>query len=96
MWLVNDATVKALRKVKDKNGNYLWHPSLVVGDPDTLLGKKIITASAMPDIAAGAKPVAFGDFSHYWIAERQNRIFKKLNELYAATGQVGFLATQRW
>lgn len=95
VWLVNDATVKALRKVKDKNGNYLWHPSLVVGNPDTLLGKKIITTSAMPDIASGAKPIAFGDFSHYWIAERQNRIFKKLNELYAATGQIGFLATQR-
>ena len=95
VWLANDSTVKALRKVKDKNGNYLWHPSLVVGNPDTLLGKPIITSPSMPDIVAGAKPIAFGDFSHYWIAERQNRIFKKLNELYATTGQVGFMATER-
>ena len=36
-----------------------------------------------------------GDFSYYWIADRQGRSFKRLNELYAATGQVGFLASQR-
>ena len=46
-------------------------------------------------IAADAKTVAFGDFSYYWIADRQGRSFKRLNELYAATGQVGFLASQR-
>ena len=49
----------------------------------------------MPAIAADAKTVAFGDFSYYWIADRQGRSFKRLNELYAATGQVGFLASQR-
>ena len=38
---------------------------------------------------------AFGDFSYYWIADRQGRSFKRLNELYAANGQVGFLASQR-
>ena len=43
----------------------------------------------------GNKPIAFGDFSYYWIADRQGRSFKRLNELYAATGQVGFLASQR-
>ena len=43
----------------------------------------------------GAKTIAFGDFSYYWIADRQSRSFKRLNELYAATGQVGFVATQR-
>ena len=39
--------------------------------------------------------IAFGDFSYYWIADRQGRSFKRLNELYAANGQVGFLASQR-
>ena len=39
--------------------------------------------------------MAFGDFSYYWIADRQGRSFKRLNELFAATGQVGFLASQR-
>ncbi len=41
------------------------------------------------------KAIAFGDFSYYWIADRQNRIFKKLSEHYAANGQVGFIGTQR-
>ncbi|MBT7123415.1 MAG: phage major capsid protein, partial [Clostridia bacterium] len=46
-------------------------------------------------IAAAAKVIAFGDFGYYWIADRQARSFQRLNELYAATGQVGFRATQR-
>lgn len=49
----------------------------------------------MPEIAAGNKTVVFGDFKYYWIADRQGRSFKHLNELFAATGQVGFVATQR-
>ena len=43
----------------------------------------------MPVAAAGAKTIAFGDFKYYWIADRQGRSFKRLNELYAATGQIG-------
>ena len=42
-----------------------------------------------------AKTIAFGDFSYYWIADRQGRSFKRLNEQYAANGQVGFLGSQR-
>ena len=53
------------------------------------------TSTYMPAIAAGAKTIAFGDFSYYWIADRQGRSFKRLNELYAANGQVGFLGSQR-
>ena len=60
-----------------------------------ILGRPIKTSSYMPAMAAGAKTIAFGDFSYYWIADRQGRSFKRLNELFAATGQVGFLATQR-
>ena len=95
VWVVNDATVKAIRKLKDGNGNYLWQPALTSGTPDTLLGRPVYTSSYVPIIAAGAKTVAFGDFSYYWIADRQGRIFKKLSELYAATDQTGFVATQR-
>lgn len=46
-------------------------------------------------MANGAKTIAFGDFGYYWVADRQARSFKRLNELYAATGQVGFMASQR-
>jgi HK97 family phage major capsid protein len=49
----------------------------------------------MPTLAAGAKTVLFGDLNYYWVADREGRSFKRLNELYAPTGQVGFLASQR-
>ena len=92
---MNDATVKAIRKLKDNQGQYLWQPSLVAGTPDTILGRPVKTSAFMPALAAGAKTMAFGDFGYYWIADRQGRSFKKLSELYAATGQVGFLGSQR-
>ena len=95
VWVLNDSTIKAIRKLKDNNGQYLWQPSLVAGTPDTILGRPVKTSAYMPAIAAGAKTVAFGDFSYYWIADRQGRSFKRLNELYAANGQVGFLGSQR-
>ena len=95
MWVLNDSTIKAIRKLKDNNGQYLWQPSLTAGAPDMILGRPIKTSAYMPAIAAGAKTIAFGDFSYYWIADRQGRSFKRLNELFAASGQVGFLASQR-
>lgn len=95
VWVLNDATIKAIRKLKDNNGNYLWQPALTANTPDTILGRPVFTSSYVPTIAAGAKTIAFGDFSYYWVADRQSRSFKRLNELYAATGQVGFVATQR-
>ena len=95
VFITNDATVKAIRKLKDGSGQYLWQPSVRLGEPDTLLNRPIRTSVYVPEIAAGAKVVAFGDFSYYWIADRQGRSFQRLNELYAATGQVGFKATQR-
>ena len=95
VWVLNDSTIKAVRKLKDSTGQYLWQPSLVAGTPDTLLGRPTKTSAYMPVIAAGAKTIAFGDFSYYWIADRQGRSFKRLNELYAANGQVGFLGFQR-
>lgn len=95
VFLMNDNTIKALRKLKDGDGRYLWEPSLKEGAPDMLLGHRIVTSAYMPEIAAGKKAILFGDFSHYWIADRQGRCFQRLNELYAANGQVGFRATQR-
>ncbi len=95
VWTLNDSTVKAILKLKDGNGQYLWQPGITAGAPDMILGRPVRTSTYMPEIAAGAKTIAFGDFSYYWIADRQGRSFKRLNELFAATGQVGFLASQR-
>lgn len=95
VFLMNDATVKAIRKLKDGQGQYLWQPSIQAGTPDTILNRPLYTSSFVPTIEAGAKTITFGDLSYYWVADRQGRVFKRLNELYAVTGQVGFVATQR-
>lgn len=95
VFVMNDATIKAIRKLKDGQGQYIWQPSLQAGTPDTILNRPVYTSSYVPTIAASAKSIIFGDFGYYWVADRQGRVFKRLNELYAATGQVGFAATQR-
>lgn len=95
VFVMNDATVKAIRKLKDGNGQYIWQPSITAGQPDTILNRPVKTSAYVPTIAASAKAIAFGDFGYYWVADRQGRSFQRLNELYAATGQVGFKATQR-
>jgi len=92
---MNDSTVKGIRKLKDASGQYLWAPSIKEATPDTLLNRPLYTSSFMPKIAPSAKTVMFGDFRYYWIADRLGRQFKRLNELYAETGQVGFIGTQR-
>lgn len=94
-WIVNDTTIKALRKLKDGNGQYIWQPSVTAGTPDSILNRPVQTSSFMPELTAGNKSVVFGDFSYYWIADRQGRVFKRLGELYAPSGQVGFLGSQR-
>ena len=94
-FLMNDSTIKAIRKLKDGSGQYLWQPGLKEGQPDMLLNYRIATSPYMPEVAAGKKVILFGDFKSYWIADRQSRSFQRLNELFAVTGQVGFRATQR-
>lgn len=94
-WILNDSTVKAIRKLKDGNGNYIWQPSVKEGEPDRILNRPYKTSIYVPELAAGNRVMAFGDYSHYWIADRQGRSFKRLNELFATTGQVGFLASER-
>lgn len=95
VFITSDDTMKALRKLKNGNGDYIWQPSVKAGTPDTILNRPVYTSVYMPKMAKGKKVVLFGDLSYYWIADRQGRSFKRLNELYAATGQVGFLASER-
>lgn len=94
-FVCNETLLLQLMKLKDKNDNYIWKPSLDVAKPDTILGRPIRTSSFMPGIAKGEKVLLFGDLKNYWVADRQNRTFRRLNELYARTDQVGFLTTQR-
>lgn len=94
-FLMNDATVSLLRKLKDQNGAYLWQPSVQAGQPDRLLGYEIHTSPYVPTVAANAFAIAFGDFDNYWIADRAGKTVQRLNELYATNGQIGYVATER-
>ena len=94
-FLCNEALMLTLMKLKDNNGNYIWKPSLDIAKPDTILGRPVYTSVYMPEVASGNKAVLFGDYKYYYVADRQARTFKRLNELYARTDQVGFITTQR-
>jgi HK97 family phage major capsid protein len=94
--LLNSSTSKAIRKLKNAStGEYLWQPALAAGQPDNLLGHPVEETAGMPDIAATATPLIFGDLSYYTVAERGTRSIQRLNELYAANGQVGFRVFER-
>lgn len=97
-WLMHDSTVKAIRKLKtgvSSDNTYLWSPGLSANEPDTLLGNPVVTSPDMPEIATGNKTVLYGDFSYYYIVDRQAISMQRLVELYAANGHVGFRIFKR-
>lgn len=61
-WLMNSATANTVRKWKDGQGNYLWTSSIILGQPDRLLGYPVALDEGMPDISANAFPIAFGNW----------------------------------
>ncbi len=94
-WLASDDMLGSLLKMVDTTGRPIWQPSLVAGTPDTLLGKALYTTPKMAAVATGNKPLAFGDFSQYYIADRTDMTMQRLLELFAGTGQIGFRAYKR-
>lgn len=97
-WAMNDATLAAIRKFKDGQGNYLWGmtaPSnLMAGAVGTLLGHPVVTDDFMPDLAANAFPVAFGDFKRaYYVIDRKGMSI--LRDPYTAVPYVKFVARRR-
>ena len=87
VWLMNDETAYALRTIKDADGNYIWNHA-----NDTILGKKVCISEFMPNAESGSKPVAFGDFSYYWIVGRSPVSVRPLVEQFAMVDCVGYLA----
>ncbi len=95
VFVMNDSTCKLVRKLKDGDQQYLWQPGLQAGQPDMLLGRPVIASDGMPAATTGLKSVIFGDLSYYTIADRRGTTIQRLNELYAANGQVGFRGVKR-
>lgn len=72
-WVMNGTTLAHLRTLKDGDGRYLWQPSYQAGQPETILGRPVVEAIDMPDIATGEEPIIFGDF------KRGYRIYDRLS-----------------
>ncbi len=93
-WVMNAQTAARIRKFKTAEGAFLWAPGLVAGQPDTLLGYPVLEAEDMPDIAANALAIAFGNFrAGYLIAERAET--QVLRDPYSNKPFVHFYATKR-
>lgn len=93
-FVMNSKTAGTVRKLKDGDGRYLWSDGFAAGEPARLLGYPVLIAEDMPDIAAGAHPVAFGNFNRgYTIAERPD--LRVLRDPFSAKPHVLFYASKR-
>lgn len=93
-WLMNDATLATIRKMKDGDGNYVWVPGLKDGAPDTLLGKPVEIDDNVDDIGAGKYPIFFANFKRaYLIIDRQG--VRVLRDPYTSKPYVLFYTTKR-
>ncbi|AQS52543.1 hypothetical protein BW727_100133 [Jeotgalibaca dankookensis] len=90
VWIINDETALYLRTLKDSSGNYLWNHS-----DNTILGKPVEYSNYMPGMESGNKAIAFGDFSFFWIVDRQSLSVKVLKEKYILEGQIGYASYER-
>jgi HK97 family phage major capsid protein len=96
-FMMHDTALLYLRKLKDANGAYLWMPGMMAGQSDTLFGYKIAINQAMEPLVnslpvTAKKHILFGDFSKYIIRDVATPRFKRLDERYADTDQVAFIA----
>lgn len=93
-WVMNRKTQASIRKIKDADGNYLWQPPAAIGQNAMLMGFGVVEAEDMPDAAADANAIAFGDFGRgYLIVDRTG--VAVLRDPYSAKPYVLFYTTKR-
>jgi HK97 family phage major capsid protein len=93
-WVLNRNVQSDIRKFKDANGLYLWQPSLMAGQPSTLLGYPVTESEDMPSLAANSFSIAFGDFKRgYLVVDRLG--IRVLRDPYTAKPYVLFYTTKR-
>lgn len=96
-YMMNDSTLKALRKIKDSQNRPIFVPGYETGNPggapDRLLGREIVINQYMAAMAANAKSILFGDFSKFLIRDVMDvTLFRMTDSAYTLKGQVGFVA----
>jgi HK97 family phage major capsid protein len=95
-WMFHDSVLRELKKMKDTTGRPLWVPGVAVKAPDMIGGYPYQINQHMPPLAAGAKCILFGDFSHYFVRDAlAMQMFRFTDSAYARRGQVGFLMFSR-
>lgn len=94
-WLMRDATIGLLRKIRDTTGQPIWQPSMQLGAPDMLLGKPIAADPFMPGLATGARLIAFGDFSQFFVRLAGGIRFERSDDFAFGTDLVSFRAILR-
>jgi HK97 family phage major capsid protein len=95
-YMFTDLTLRSLRKVKDSEGRPLWEPSLQTGVPTTFNGRPYTINQDMPNLAANAKAIAFGDFEAGFVVRTvKEATLVRLGERFAESLQVGFFAYDR-
>ena len=91
-WIFHRDAVKMISKLKDGEGQYIWQPSVVQGDPDRILSFPVDMSEYAPNTFSSGNYVGIlGDFSNYWIVDALDMEMQRLVELYAATNQIGFI-----
>lgn len=93
-WVMNRVTGTALRKLKDKDGNYLWQPPITAGQPDMLLGHSVRYDENMPDIGANNFPVAYGDFRQAMLVVNR-RGMTVIRDMTSKPGHIKYLIDLR-
>lgn len=93
-FIMNRSTMEAVRLLKDGQGNYLWQPSYIAGQPPTLAGYPITEVPDMPNVAAAAKAIMFGDFARgYLVVDRTG--INVLRDPYTNKPFIQFYTTKR-
>jgi HK97 family phage major capsid protein len=96
VWMMNDASLAKIRKLKDSTNQYLWQPGLQQGVPDSLLGRPVLTDPTIPVMGVSVKSILFGDFSSYYAIRDVSGVrFERSDDFRFANDLVAFRALLR-
>jgi len=94
VWMMNSLTLAAVRQFRNSEGDYIWRPGMTEGQPETILGYRVVDAEDMPNVDTGAYPIAFGNFGvGYTIVDRVG--LSLLRDAYTNKPYIGFYARKR-
>jgi len=96
-WMMNDASVGIVSKLKETTGRPIWEPGVTIGAPDMLLGHPVAINDDIATMAANAKSILFGNFSYYKVRDVAGSVMLRRfdDSAFALNGQVGFCGWMR-